>query len=60
MQEVVVIELQQERDLVRVAAGYCAEGPERGGKGRAARFDRELAEVRRVEVSRVLRKAGSG
>ena len=60
MQEIVVIQLHQERDLVRVAAGDCAEGPERRGEGRAIGFDRELAEVRRVEVSRVLRKAGSG
>jgi hypothetical protein len=59
-QKLVVVELDQERDLVGVLAGARAQHPERGGDAVAATFDRQLDDVLRVEVGRVRGKAGPG
>ena len=46
-----MVELHDERDAVRVAARHRAEHAERRRDGVAAAFDRELDDVRRVEVA---------
>jgi hypothetical protein len=55
-----VIELEDERDLVRVVARHRPEHAERRGDAVAAAFDGELADVRRVEVDRVRGEARPG
>jgi hypothetical protein len=59
-QELVVVQLEQERDPVRVAAGGGTERAERGGDGVAAALDRQLDDAGRVEVVRVLRERRPG
>ena len=59
-QELVVVELEDERDLVRVLARHRSEHAERRGHGVAAALDRELHDVLGVEVGRVGRERRAG
>ena len=59
-QQLVVVDLEDERDLVRVLPRDDAERAVRRGDGVAAALDRELDDVGRVEVGRVLREARAG
>ena len=54
-----MVELHQERDLVRVFSGDRSEHPERGGDGVAAAFDGQLDDVFRIEIHRVGRERRS-
>ena len=58
-QQLVVVDLHQERDLVRVLARDRAQHAEGGRDRVAAAFDGELDDVLRVEVIRVLGEAGA-
>ncbi len=58
-QELVVVELEQERDPVCVLARDAAEDAERRGDGVAAALHRELDDVLGVEEERVLRERGA-
>jgi len=60
VQEVVVVELDDERDLVDVAAGDDPEAAEGGGDGVAVTGDGQVAELGRVEVGGELGEAGGG
>ena len=55
-QELVVIDLEDERNLVRVLPRDRSEHAERGGDGVAPAFDRQLHEVLGIEVHRVRRE----
>ena len=55
-----MVELRNEGDAVHVAARRQAQGPERRRHGAALTGERELQEVQRVEVGRVLGEAGRG
>ena len=59
-QELVVVDLEEERDLVRVLPRDGAEDAERRGDGVAAPLDRGLHDPLRVEADGVLREAGAG
>ena len=59
-EQFVVVQLDEERNFVRVFAGHRAKDAERGGDGVAAAFHGELDDVFRVEIIRVVRKAGAG
>ena len=60
-EQLVVVELDDERDAVRVAARHHAEHTERRGNGVAAAGDCQLDDVLRVEVARVgSERRGSG
>src|SRR5690606_5752051 len=59
-QELVVVELYDERNAVRVLAGHRAEHAEGAGDGVATAFDRQLHDVLRIEVQRVLREGRAG
>ena len=59
-EQLVVVELDDERDLVGIATGDDAEDAERRGEGAAVGCERQLGEVLRVEVRRVLREARRG
>ena len=53
-----MVELDDERDPVDVAAGHRTQAAERGGDGAALPGHRQLAQVGRVEVEGVLGEAG--
>ncbi len=55
-----MVELHDERDLVGVTTGDYPEHPERRGEGAALSRQRELGQILRVEVSRVLRETRRG
>ena len=59
-QQLVVVELDDERDPVRVPARHGAENAERRGDGVAATLDRELDDLLGVEIRRVWSEAGAG
>ena len=59
-QELVVVELDDERDAVRVLARAGAEHAERRGHGVAAALDRELDDALGIEVVGVLRERRAG
>ena len=52
-QELVVVQLADERDPVRVAARHRSEDSERGGDGVAAALDRQFDDLLTVEIHRV-------
>src|SRR5215470_290792 len=54
--KLVVIELQKERNLVRVLPCNCAENAKRGGDGITATFNCELHNVFGIEIERVWSK----
>ncbi len=56
-QQLVVIDLHDERDLVGVLAGHGAEDAESRGDGVAAALDRQFHDLRRIEIVGVLREA---
>ena len=60
VEERVVVQLHDEGNPVHVPAGRQAERAEGGGHGAALTGQRQLQEVQRVEVGRVLREAGRG
>ena len=60
VQEVVVVELHDERDAVGVAPGHEPEAAQGGGDGRAPARQGQLDQVGGVEVGRVLGEAGRG
>jgi len=60
VQQVVVVQLADEGDPMHVAARHDAEDAEGRGHGAALPFERELQNVRRVEVEGVLGKARTG
>ena len=55
-----MVELQQERNLVRVLPRHRSEHAQRRGDGVAAAFDRQLHDVLGVEIHRVRRKRRAG
>ena len=59
-EELVVIELEDERNLVRVLPRDRSEHAERRRDGVAAAFDRELHDVLGIEVRRVRRERRAG
>ena len=59
-EQLVVVDLDDERNLVGVLPGADAQDAERRGHGVAAAFDRQPHDVLGIEVIRVLREAGAG
>ncbi len=59
-EELVVIELYEEGDFVRVFAGDGAEDAEGGSDGVATAFDGELDDVFAVKIVGIFREAGAG
>ena len=55
-----MVQLHEERNLVRVFAGHRAEHAERGGDGVAAAFHGELHDVFGIEIIGVFREARAG
>ena len=55
-QQLVVVQLHEERNLVGVLAGHRAEHAQRGGDGVAAAFDRQLHDVLGIEIIGFLAK----
>jgi hypothetical protein len=60
VEQFVVVDLHDERDLVSVLASHNPEHAERRSHGIAAPFDGQLDDVLGIEVIGVLGKAGSG
>ena len=60
VEEVVVVQLDDERDPVHIPARDDAETAEGGGDGVAVARDGEVAQAGRVEVRRELGEAGGG
>ena len=58
VEELVVVELDDERDPVRVAPGHGPEAAEGGGDGRGPALEGQLDQVGGVEVGGVLGEAG--
>src|SRR4029078_436660 len=56
-QQLIMVDLDQKRDLVRILACHYAKDSKRGSNRIAAAFDGKFDNVFRVEVIRVLRKA---
>ena len=59
-QQLVVVQLDDERYLMRVFAGHCAEVAERRSYGVAAPFDCQFDDVFRVEIDRVRSERRAG
>ena len=59
-EELVMVDLHQERDLVGVLPRHAPQDAVGGGHGVAAALDGELHDVLGIEVDRVGREAGSG
>ena len=55
-----MVELEQERNLVRVLPRHRAQHAERGRDAVAAAFDRQLHDVLGIEIRRVLRERRAG
>src|SRR5262245_12182061 len=58
-QQLVVVEFHEERNLMRILSGHCAQDSESGGDGIAAAFNGEAHDVFGIEIIRVFGETGS-